>query len=125
MGKLVAGNDGMQAEEVGLWVQEKHFFVTEYIKLSHGARLGFIGPNDAGATYIDLFCGAGLAKIKDSNQFVDGAAVAAWKTAKQSGSPFTNMYIADRDIERRGYCAARLQKLGAPVAEIEGRQRRL
>jgi hypothetical protein len=60
MGKLVAGNEGVQAEEVGLWVEEKHFFITEYIKLSHGARLGFIGPNDAGATYIDLFCGPGL-----------------------------------------------------------------
>ena len=120
MRKLVPGSDGLPAEEVGKWVEEKHFFITEYIKLSHGARRKFIGPKDAGAAYIDLFCGPGQGKIKDTKQHIDGAAVAAWKTAKERGSPFTTMYIGDRDEVRRDHCATRLRKLGAPVVEIEG-----
>jgi three-Cys-motif partner protein len=120
MGKLVSGSDGLPAEEVGKWVEEKHFFITEYVKLSHGARRQFIGPTDAGATYIDLFCGPGQARIKDSKQYVDGAAVAAWKAAKARGSPFTSVYIADRDAERRDHCAMRLRALDAPVTELAG-----
>jgi three-Cys-motif partner protein len=106
MGKLVPGSDGLPAEEVGKWVEEKHFFITEYIKLSHGARRQFIGPNDAGAAYIDLFCGPGQAKIKGTEQYVDGAAVVAWNSAK--------------DEARRDHCATRLRTLGAPVVEIRG-----
>jgi three-Cys-motif partner protein len=120
MGKLVPGSDGLPAEEVGQWVEEKHFFITEYIKLSHGARRKFVGPQDAGAAYIDLFCGPGQGRIKDTKQYIDGAAVAAWKTSKACGSPFTTMFLADRDGVRRDHCAVRLRKLGAPVAEIEG-----
>lgn len=120
MGNLVPGTDGSPAEEVGEWIEQKHFIVTEYVKLSHGARRQFLPPNLGGATYIDLFCGPGQAKIKGTKQYVDGAAVAAWKTAKQRGSPFTKVYIADRDIERRELCASRLRVLGAPVIEIEG-----
>ena len=118
MGKLVPGSDGLPAEEVGKWVEEKHFFVTEYIKLSHGARLQFIGPRHAGAAYIDLFCGPGQGRIKGTKQYVDGAAVAAWNTAKERGSPFTAMYIADRDEVRRDHCATRLRKLVRPFSRF-------
>ena len=120
MGKLVDGTDGIPAEEVGSWVDEKLFIVTEYIKLSSGARRKFIGPGNAGATYIDLFCGPGQAKIRDSTRHVDGAAVAAWKAARDRGSPFTAMYIADKDAECRRYCATRLRALSAPVEEVSG-----
>jgi three-Cys-motif partner protein len=120
MGRLVDGTDGIPAEEVGPWVDEKLFIVTEYIKLSSGPRRKFIGPGRAGATYFDLFCGPGQGKIRDSNRYVDGAAVAAWKAASERRSPFTAMYIADKDAERRQYCAARLRALGAPVNEVSG-----
>src|SRR5260221_14577952 len=109
MGKLVPGSDGRPAEEVGPWVEDKHFVVTEYVKLSHGARSKFLGAGKGGATYIDLFCGPGQTKIRDSAQLVDGAAVAAWKAARDSGSPFTALYIADKDDERRQHCAWRLR----------------
>jgi len=52
-------------------------------------------------------------KLKDTTQFVDGAAVAAWKVAKEQGSPFTAVYIADKDEARRDYCGTRLRALGA------------
>jgi three-Cys-motif partner protein len=118
MGKLVDGDDGLPAESVGEWAEEKIFDVTEYVKLSHGARRKFLGWS--GATYIDLFCGPGQSQIRDSRRFVDSAAVAAWKVSKKCGSPFSSVYIADTDEERRGYCATRLRKLGAPVEEMKG-----
>lgn len=120
MGKLVRGADGLPAEEVGEWVEEKLFDITQYVKLSHGARRQFLGPGKAGATYIDLFCGLGQAKIRDSPRIVDGAAVAAWKIADSQGSPFSSMFIADKDPTRRQHCATRLRALGAPVTEIPG-----
>lgn len=120
MGKLVPGTDGLPAEEVGAWVEEKHYIVTEYIKLSRGARKGFIRPGYAGATYIDLFCGPGQAKVRDTTDYFDGAAVAAWKAARDSGTPFSAMYVADKDQERREICVRRLSTLGAPVIEVKG-----
>jgi three-Cys-motif partner protein len=51
---------------------------------------------------------------------VNGAAVAAWKVSKQCGSPFSAIYIADTDEEKRDICVARLRKLGAPVVEMKG-----
>jgi three-Cys-motif partner protein len=120
MGKLVRGADGLPADEVGEWVEEKHFDVTQYVKLSHGARRQFLGPGKAGATYIDLFCGLGQARIRESSRIVDGAAIAAWRVADGQGSPFSSMYIADKDPTRRQHCATRLRALGAPVVEIAG-----
>jgi three-Cys-motif partner protein len=120
MGKLVRGADGLPADVVGEWVEEKLFDITQYVKLSHGARRQFLGPGKAGATYIDLFCGLGQAKIRESARVVDGAAVAAWRIADGQGSPFSSMYIADKDSVRRQHCATRLRALGAPVVEIPG-----
>jgi hypothetical protein len=86
MGKPVDGDDGPPGESIGEWAEEKIFDVKEYVKLSRGARRKLLGWS--GATYIDLFCGPGRPKIRDSQRFVDGAAVAAWKTS-QCGSPFS------------------------------------
>jgi hypothetical protein len=108
MGKLVRGADGLPADEVGEWVEEKHFDITQYVKLSHGARRQFLGPGKAGATYIDLFCGLGQARIRESSRIVDGAAIAAWRVADGQGSPFSAMYIADKDPTRRQHCAKRI-----------------
>lgn len=44
MGKLVSGADGLPAEEVGEWIEEKLFDVRQYVTLSHGARRKFLGP---------------------------------------------------------------------------------
>jgi three-Cys-motif partner protein len=120
MGKLVEGDDGQQVEEVGDWIEEKLFDVRTYVGLSHGARRKFLGLGKAGATYIDLFCGPGRARIRDNARYVDGMAVAAWKTAVAKGSPYSTVYIADKDERRRKLCAQRLKALGAPVAEILG-----
>lgn len=120
MGKMVNGDDGLPVEEVGEWAKKKHEILCRYIDISRGARRQYLGAEKAGATYIDLFCGPGRCLIKDTTEYVDGGAVAAWKESCSRGSPFSKVIVADLDEKRRAVCAQRLKKLGAPVMEVSG-----
>lgn len=118
VGSLI-GPDGMIADEVGSWAKEKHGCLSRYIDISRGVRKQWVSRGDSGTSYIDVFCGTGLSKIRRGD-WIDGGAVTAWKTSLEGGSPFTDVFIADRDSEKRKACAVRLRKLGAPVREING-----
>lgn len=113
--------DNMLAGEVGLWAKQKHEYLSRYIQVSSMVRKKYL-PNPAkpdeykgGATYIDLFCGAGRSKIKHTNEWIDGSAITAWKTSVASGAPFSKIYISDSNQEYLAACEARLTALGAPV----------
>lgn len=120
MGKLIDGDDGLPAEDVGVWAKEKHDYLCRYIDISRAVRLQFNGPRNAGATYIDLFCGPGRCRVRDTGEWIDGGVVAAWKKSRDGGAPFTQVYIGDLDMQRREAAATRLRQLGAPVVEVEG-----
>jgi three-Cys-motif partner protein len=120
MGKLVDGDDGLPAEEVGPWAKEKQELLGRYVDISRGARSKFIGPFKAGATYIDLFCGPGRSKIKDTSEFIDGSCVTAWRKSVGSNAPFSQVFISDKDEDRLALATERLQRLNAPVRLIPG-----
>lgn len=120
MGHLIDGDDGLPAEEVGVWVKEKHDYLCRYIDISRGTRAKYLGTGKAGATYIDLFCGPGRCKVRDTGEWIDGGVVAAWKKSREGGAPFTQVFIGDLDTQRREAAATRLCQLGAPVVEIDG-----
>lgn len=120
LGDLVEGDDGLPAEDVGPWAKEKHTYLCRYVDVSRGARLKFIGPGKAGATYIDLFCGPGRARV-GSSEFIDGSCVAAWKKSVEGGAPFSRVLIADLDQKRLEAASVRLQRAGAPVEVFYGR----
>lgn len=120
MGKLILGDDGLPAEEVGGWVEDKLFDVRTYVEVTSPTRRKYLPPRTGGAAYVELFCGPGRGRIRDSDQFVEGTAVAAWNCAVASAAPFSAVFIADRDVGRRQHCAERLRRLKAPVYEIEG-----
>jgi three-Cys-motif partner protein len=120
MGNLVDGDDGLPVEDVGEWAKQKHDYLCRYIDISRGARAMYIGPGKAGATYVDLFCGPGRSRVRETGEWIDGGVVAAWNKSREGGAPFTQIYIADLDTERRQAAAARLRRLGAPVIEVEG-----
>lgn len=122
MGKLIDGDDGLPAEEVGVWAKEKHDYLCRYIDISRSARAKYLGsgPGKAGATYIDLFCGPGRCKVRDTGEWIDGGVVAAWKKSQEGGAPFTQVFIGDLDTQRREAAATRLRQLDAPVVEIDG-----
>jgi three-Cys-motif partner protein len=120
MGQLIEGDDGLPAEEVGVWAKEKHDYLCRHIDISRGVRRRFIGSRDAGATYIDLFCGPGRCKVRDTAEWLDGGVVAAWKKSLEGDTPFTQIFIGDIDTRRRQAAATRLRQLGAPVMEVDG-----
>ncbi|MBY5776238.1 three-Cys-motif partner protein TcmP [Rhizobium leguminosarum] len=119
MGELIDGDDGLPAEEVGPWAKEKHDYLCRYVDISRGVRKRFVGPGKAGATYIDLFCGPGRAKVKNA-EFIDGSCVAAWRKSVESDSPFSKVFIADLDEVRLNAAAERLKAAGAPVETFLG-----
>lgn len=115
---LIDGDDGLLADEVGAWAKEKHSYLKRYLDISRATRKKYIGDRKGGAVYFDLFCGTGRSRIKNSNEWIDGGSVAAWKTSKEGDAPFTDIYISDLDEERLNACTERLRKLGAPVHPI-------
>lgn len=115
---LIDGDDGLPADEVGIWAKEKHDYLKRYLDISRGTRKKFIGNGKGGATYLDLFCGTGRSRIKNSNEWIDGGAVAAWKTSQAGDAPFTDIYISDLDQGKLDACTERLRRLGAPVHPI-------
>lgn len=117
---LVDGDDGLPAEKVGVWAKEKHNYLCRYIDISRGARSRYLGAGRAGAPYIELFSGPGRALIRDTNEWIDGSSVAAWKKSVEGGSPFSRVLIADIDQERLSAAEQRLKKLGAPVEVFLG-----
>ncbi|UUP19473.1 three-Cys-motif partner protein TcmP [Nitratireductor thuwali] len=120
MGNLVAGDDGLPAEEVGKWAKDKISSLCRYVSISRGVRAKWIGANKAGATYIDLFCGPGRAKIRRTGEFIEGGCVAAWNESVRAKTPFSSVFIADADLQRLGYAAERLHRLNAPVETFHG-----
>lgn len=118
--KTIIADDGMPADEVGRWSKEKHECLIRYLDISRAARKKFLGDGKAGATYIDLFCASGKSKIRETGEWIDGSAIAAWKQSQQGGSPFSGVYIADLDSVRREAAVTRLHKLNAPVYEVSG-----
>lgn len=119
VGKLVQGDDGLPAEDVGPWIRDKHEKLCRYIDISSAARRKFLGPDKGGAVYIDLFCGPGRACIRGTD-FVDGSCLAAWRQSVASRAPFSQVLIGDLDEERLNAATLRLQKAGAPVQAFSG-----
>lgn len=112
--------DGLPRELVGAWVKKKHAHLSGYVGRARAARQKFLGPGRAGATYIDLFCGPGRARIRDSAEVVDGSAVAAWRETLAYGARFSAVHAADRDASLLAACEARLKRLDAPVLAHSG-----
>jgi hypothetical protein len=38
MGKLIDGDDGLPADEVGIWAKEKHSYLRRYLDISRATR---------------------------------------------------------------------------------------
>jgi three-Cys-motif partner protein len=121
VGKLIDGDDGLIAEEVGVWAKDKHDLLCRYIDITKSARSKYLPPdNKGGAAYIDLFCGPGRCLMEDTGEWIDGSPVAAWRQSLVSKSPFTRVIVGDADSKRVDACVTRLKALGAPVLGIHG-----
>jgi three-Cys-motif partner protein len=110
-------------DEVGVWAKEKHERLLRYIDISRAARRKFV-EGSGGATYIDLFCGAGRAAIHETGEIIDGSPLIAFKCARAGGVPFTEIHIADFDEKKVSSAASRITKVGGSAKSYVGQAAR-
>jgi len=114
-------DDGLIVGEVGPWAAEKHERLRKYIQASHGARKRFLRPRGTGgASYIELYSGAGRSVIKDTNQIIDGSAVVAFNAGRASGQQFSEMHLSDLEAQNSGALAQRIKALGGSATSYVG-----
>ncbi len=114
--------DGLIIGEVGPWAVEKHDRLRKYIDASSGARANYLPPPKwrAGASYIELYSGAGRSLIKDTKKIIDGSPLVAYKAAADSGTQFSDLHFADLDPRNSDALAQRIMALGGAVNSYAG-----
>src|SRR5882757_9439379 len=113
-------DDGLIVGEVGPWAEEKHDRLRRYIQAARGARAKFLAPaGRGGATYIELYSGAGRSLVTGTNQIIDGSAVVAFRAGQASGHPFSEMHLSDLEAQNSSALAQRIKALGgAPTTYV-------
>jgi len=114
-------DDGLIVGEVGPWASEKHDRVRRYIDAARGARAKFLPPNGTGgASYIELYSGAGRSRITGTNQIIDGSAVVAFNAGRASGHPFSEIHLSDLEAQNSSALAQRIKVLGGSATSYIG-----
>ena len=114
-------DDGLIVGEVGPWATEKHDRLRRYIQASRGARAKFLPPDGTGgASYIELYSGAGRSLISGTNQIIDGSAVVAFNAGRASGHPFSEMHLSDLEAQNSSALAQRIKALGGSATSYVG-----
>jgi three-Cys-motif partner protein len=113
--------DGLIVGEVGPWASEKHERLRKYVEASSGARAKFLPPRGTGgASYIELYSGAGRSLIRDTKTIIDGSALVAYKAARASGTPFSELHLSDLEQRNTDALAQRIKKLGKAASSYVG-----
>jgi three-Cys-motif partner protein len=98
-----------------VWTLEKHERLRKYIDSSREARRKF-----RRSTYVDLYCGPGRSRVRETGQFVDGSPLVAWEAGGRHGAQFTEFFIADSNEECLRAARSRLEARGAKVRTFLG-----
>jgi len=114
-------DDGLPIDEIGAWASEKHARLRRYVHIAHGVRRMFVAGPSRTASYIDLFCGSGRARIRDTGEIVDGSPLVAYRAAVASADPFTEIHLADLDPGKCEAAATRIAALGGMAKTYPGR----
>jgi three-Cys-motif partner protein len=113
-------DDGLPLDEVGPWVKDKHDRLRKYVDISRAARRKWIEGSSRCATYVDLFCGAGRALMRDTDERVDGSPLVAFKSARDGGVPFSEIHIADAAEDRCSAAEHRIRRAGGSAISYVG-----
>ena len=111
-----ASPDGRPISEVGPWARDKLTILEQYIKISRHARAKYTRRTEA--TYVDLFCGPGLSRIRGTDEYLPGSPVVAFDAAQESGVPFNRLFISDSDANNVDAARGRLEDKGAIVTAV-------
>lgn len=105
--ELLIADDGILAPVIGDWGEEKYKLISYY------SRLFAVGMSKLwkNRVYIDLYAGAGRAKIRNTERFVDTSAVLAYKP----DIPFTHYIFSDMCERRLEALQTRVLKIAKPA----------
>lgn len=103
-------DDGLTREIVGRWCQEKHLRLRHYVDITHATRRQYTANSPA---YIDLYCGTGRARIRDTEEVVDGSSIVAVSEASKRNN-FSQVHIADQNTRNLDVCRQRLEFIKSP-----------
>lgn len=98
-------HDGMRRAIVGDWAPEKHVRLRKYVDITRAVRRKFEGN----ATYIDLYCGPGRARLRQTGDIVEGSALVAALEAQRQ-TPYREVIIGDLDGTNVDVCEKRLRE---------------
>jgi three-Cys-motif partner protein len=111
--KKYAVDDGLPVREVGLWTEEKLWFWNGYISITTSAMVGH--PKwPEGLTYVDLFAGPGICRLKSSGKRIPGSVLIAANAPK----PFRMILAAELDSDSASACEERLKRDAASSTTI-------
>ena len=99
--------DGLRRAIVGDWAPEKHLRLQKYVDITRAVRRKFGGN----ATYIDLYCGPGRARLRKTGEVEEGSALVAATEAILRRNPYREVIIGDLDPINVEACEARLKRL--------------
>lgn len=100
-------NDGLITPDVGAWSRDKHHFLRRYMDAFTTAMKK---KRWNGLHYIDLFAGAGIERIRDTEELDWGSALLAAKTP----NPFTCLHLCELSDEKHSALTSRLQRFRQP-----------
>jgi three-Cys-motif partner protein len=99
--------DGLRRAIVGDWAPEKHLRLQKYVDITRAVRRKFGGN----ATYIDLYCGPGRARLRKTGEVVEGSALVAAAEAMRRRNPYREVIIGDLNPVNVAACETRLSRL--------------
>jgi len=87
---LALGADGLPVQCVGVWVEDKYFFLETYLNASCEARRKFADRNNA--VFIDLFSGPGKCIIRiEKKEILSGG----MRALQRDEAPFNELFFFD------------------------------
>jgi three-Cys-motif partner protein len=104
-------DDGLPVREVGSWTEDKLYFWNRYIDITTRAMVGH--PKwTAGLTYVDLFVGPGICKLKESGKRIPGSTLIAANAPK----PFRAILASELEPKLADALEDRLRR--SPAASV-------
>jgi len=104
---LVLGSDGLPVRKVGPWSQDKHHFLKNYMAAFTTAMKRKWG----GLSYVDLFVGPGLCRIRGTSKEIDAPPLLALEAPK----PFDALYFVDKSADAIHALESRLRGHGSDI----------
>lgn len=117
--------DGLPRSEVGEWALQKHAILGRYVDATWAVRRKWLRPIKAGlpaqgASYIDLFCGPGRSRVRDTSSLIDGSSIVAATKAAEGRAPFSEVIISDASPAYPAATKARLSVRNIVAREFVG-----